>query len=359
MPRTVSAMGNRIWSAGLLVLALAGCSAPDPASPAAARKEASASPSPSAGPLADDYVGVLNDHYVADLSSSGAPKGAAFDPNAASIRGPHYAVALAESVAVAELPSIVTTRITSEHGSRATLRPNPGHELLLARFTKAPLSPMSDSKGSTQEVVVGDQRRPLAGAIADGTLLAVSVPQGAPVSLQITDDGRAQSIDLRTGAAGRVDGLYPRYGAHADTMGSWITPAGSDMIPLGISLDFELTPWVEGSGWAPAGQAWLSYEVDAVLYGDGIDCDIDMGRTLSLSGAGFKASGAGTFTVPSYVASLTTNTPTHTGVVAAPANLRSVSIGWSLHAGCSKGGAAVKFSIRSNAGGSANLKAED
>ncbi|MFI5909642.1 hypothetical protein [Dactylosporangium sp. NPDC051541] len=351
-------MGNRIWSIALVGLLLAGCSGPEKASPATARKEPAASPSPSEGPLADDYVGVLNDHYVADLGSSGAPKGTAFDPNVASVRGPHYAVALAESVTVPELPAVVTTRLTSENGSRSTLRPNPGHEILLARFTKPPKSALDKGSAGTLEVVVGDQRRPLAEPVTDGTLLAVSVPAGAPVSLQLTEDGRAQSIDLRTGSAGRVAGLYPIYVGRADTMGSWITPAGSDMIPLGIGVDFELTPWVEGSGWAPAGQAWLWYEVSGVLYGDGVDCAIDMGRTFSLSGSGLKANGAGTFTVPSFAPSTTSSAPTQDGVVAAPANLRSVTVGWSLHASCTKGGAPVKFSIRSNEGKSATFKPE-
>jgi hypothetical protein len=358
---TVGAMGNRIWSIALAGGLLAGCASPS-AGPQQAQALTSASPSvaTSAGPLADDYVGVLNEHYMAQLDAGGAPKGTAFDPNAASIRGPHYAAALAESVAVAELPPIVTTRMTDEHGSRAALRTNPGHELLLARFTKPPLSRTGNGAAGTYEVVVGDQRRPLAKPVADGTLLAVSVPAGAPVSLQISEDGRAQSIDLRTGAAGRVEGFYPTFAGGADEMGSWITPAGSDMLPLAVSVDFELTPWADGSGWAPPGKVWLWYEVTATLLGDGISCAVDMGRTLSFSGTGLQAGGAGTFKVDSYVANLgSQQLPTQTGAVAAPAALRSVSVGWSLHATCTRDGAPVKFSIRSNAGGTANLKPED
>ncbi|MHA4820120.1 hypothetical protein ACXZ65_37880 [Streptomyces aculeolatus] len=130
---------------------------------------------------------------------------------------------------------------------------------------------------------VGDQTRdlPASDGSNDSLTVVAGVPKGAPVDLVLIEEGRPQSLDLRTGRRGddAVDELYrpvlagPREAVRWQvtvriafkgeaaprvdgTRAGWDareadTPAGEP------DSGFRLVPYSPGAGWAPEGKMWL------------------------------------------------------------------------------------------------------
>ncbi|GAB3852867.1 hypothetical protein ACFPIJ_26120 [Dactylosporangium cerinum] len=96
------------------------------------------------------------------------------------------------------------------------------------------------------------------------TLFAMVVPVGAPLTLTVTDEGRAQSLDLRTGALG-PDAAVEFQQSTAQPLSGSTTVTGT-VTAFGQSRPYTivLTPitvsriiYDPAMHWAPAGRAWL------------------------------------------------------------------------------------------------------
>jgi hypothetical protein len=142
-----------------------------------------------------------------------------------------------------------------------------GSELVLIRLE----GPEAGSVGATSGLVIS---RVSAGATVTEvptprgpgyhTLLAMAVPVGTPLTLTVTDDGRAQSLDLRTGALG-PDALVEFQKSTAQPLSGATTVSGT-VTAFGQSRPYTiaLTPITVSRivydpklKWAPADRAWL------------------------------------------------------------------------------------------------------
>jgi hypothetical protein len=319
-----------------------------------------ASPSASASmdlSVPDSFAEVLATRYWRDLGAAGIDGGHQFDVAATWLRGPHFTLALAESAGV----SLVTEKAAARLGMRSGrgVRSGDGSELVVARFAKAPL-PVAPYKGGNPvvEVVVGAERRGVEGPVTAGTVIAVSVPVGAAATLRITDEGRTQSVDLRTGAvSGRIDGYAEDLSGRISGMGGWINASGIGKTPVSLSLELKLAPFVPGRGWAAAGRAWLTYTATASLLNVDLSCTIDLSRSLRLRGSGFQAAGVGTVSARPFPGS-TAARPGQSAeqAIDVPAGVRGVNAGFTLRPSCTRKGAAVRVSVLNSVGGKGTLK---
>jgi hypothetical protein len=130
-------------------------------------------------------------------------------------------------------------------------------------------------------------------------LLAV-VPVGAQVRLDMTDEGRTQSLDLRTGRrTNAAAAFYPLRAATASPSEVW---RGRDRTSTTVNagITAQLTPWTEDKGWAPVGRAWLTGKVSvtasSVKFPDlstavpsPTAIRVDLGRDLRFTGAGLPS----------------------------------------------------------------------
>jgi hypothetical protein len=98
--------------------------------------------------------------------------------------------------------------------------------------------------------------------------LALSVPKGAPVTLRVTDDGRTQSLNLRTGQRGSdaVAAYYkplPKLKVAAeDYEATAQVSVLNSTRPVRLGVRFAQTeayvgPWVRHGGWARPGRWWV------------------------------------------------------------------------------------------------------
>jgi hypothetical protein len=153
------------------------------------------------------------------------------------------------------------------------LRAAGGHEFVMAQmrqyvegWPQIPGQPKPDVKA---EIVVGDRPPvPLTRPPAGLDIILVSAPRGAPVLVRVIDEGRAQSIDLRTGKPVDVLAIYARPRIGYTTFGykepGTIRIAGisrqlttSILAPTTGELSVRLEPWTPKGGWAAPGRAWL------------------------------------------------------------------------------------------------------
>ncbi len=287
----------------VLLVALTAAAALAACGPAAATDPAAgdASPTASAGAVADARF-VATGHARTARAALDSLHWSSFDPAAAYLRGPHFALRLAGVATVPELsPELLDacgiTAVQLPDGTKLPagqgLRAAPGAEFLLTRAVNAGFSHFSDNTPAGFAVVVDGASRPLAATSlgADQIVLA-SVPIGSKVQLAVADAQRTQTIDLRTGTAGgRVPLEYPERGAGVSSLGDLFLPevsaAQADQAMAGYTLDVTVTllPWTPEKGWAPAGHGWLEVAVSSVLTVRG-EVKLDLGRSLTLRTTG-------------------------------------------------------------------------
>ncbi len=159
----------------------------------------------------------------------------------------------------------VDPAVRSGHWTRRDADPAPVAELVVAgvpiKLAKLPLRPSAGRFGLPR----------------DGLLVVAGVPVGVPVSVRVTDAGRTQTVDVRTGlrASDEIAGYYRKTTQKL----VW----RRDDVPIGVSvaghsyrgtLDMGLksyapsrilsdpavllTPYSPGNGWAAPGHAWLT-----------------------------------------------------------------------------------------------------
>ncbi|UGQ11521.1 hypothetical protein LO772_32870 [Yinghuangia sp. ASG 101] len=182
----------------------------------------------------------------------------------------------------------------------------PGYEFVALFESPDPQMPEYGSNVDvTTTVVVDGQPRALPDEASFGGGYLVSVPVGHSAQLVVTDAGRTQSFDMRTGRRGpdAVAGYYPVRTASVPAADAKLTDdAACDApipTPTGSFSDcevistFEITdgtgsldPWAPGLGWADDGRAWLVFpkaEYEARVAGLGVSYARDADSLLTLT----------------------------------------------------------------------------
>lgn len=211
-------------------------------------------------PLPADYVATLPSIDLTDAEGL-APKW-----NVTWLNGPHIRANFGGSTASG----------LKTDGSWNPARPvAPGHELLLIQgaitFDHAPAASIPTLSVLVDGREVGTKIDALHTDHADPRF-AVSVPIGKPVALKLTDSGRTETLDLRTG---KKTDAFPGYDPvvrltthdrdvlmNADCgPGDPGTgkPCTLSITMLADSFGARLTPWVPGWGWAPDRKLWAVF----------------------------------------------------------------------------------------------------
>ncbi|MEV4508441.1 hypothetical protein AB0K00_05735 [Dactylosporangium sp. NPDC049525] len=220
-------------------------------------------------------------------------------PAKAAIGGPDYAVRLAEVGTADHLePAVVTQfgRMQSATGvprdASGTIAAGAGKEFLFVRLAEVPGVKSEPSPNVKARLRVGDKPRPVEGFVVPGAVLVALVPVGAPVTLVVTDEGKDQSVDVRTGAVGPdavAAYLKPRpYGEVTYKLVGQISgePART-YVEITVSAALEPYDHRLNGTWAPAGHTWLRMWVDLKVSAFGtLAGTIDMRQSLQLSAGG-------------------------------------------------------------------------
>jgi hypothetical protein len=189
--------------------------------------------------------------YLSDFCSGNLPR--SIEPDQFRLTGPHFDLAFSGS-------RVMTL-------DNELNKPAGGHEFLCLEVGDQKLAsyPVESDDKVQARVVVDGVSRLLPDLPATG--LEMSVPVGHPAILQVTDDGRTQSMDLRTGQRGD-DAIAGYYHPHDLIIKPATYDAKGRASYLGAGLDVEtdltleelrgsVQPWIPGRGWAPHGKAWL------------------------------------------------------------------------------------------------------
>lgn len=247
----------------------------------------SGAPEPDATPtLPVHKAGTVEEFTLNSMESPPPPDGMTVNTfeEGGYLRGPHFSLKLSWSAVGPELESVNTLFDIADLTPR---RAPEGHELILLgvdpQYRKGHYKP--GKKKPRAELVVGERETLLESlplppsevpVDADATVVVAAVPDGAPVKLKVTDEGRAQTLDARTGERGEdaIEGYYrPNYDElpmaekHADAGVSVL--GGADHVSTTLKVDFTnittnlrqphafLAPYTPQQGWAPDGRAWL------------------------------------------------------------------------------------------------------
>ncbi|MBO3744268.1 hypothetical protein [Actinoplanes flavus] len=255
-----------VLASGLVVTAVAGCDV--------------SAPAPVTAPSSTPAITIADPHMITDVSTfidlpdpKAAPAGAALD-------GPSYRFHIVETATTVFLDGDFLPYFkTGDATPAGPVSAGPDNEFLLIRLSgqvgkKAYVmfpAPLTDNE--QVKIRVGDETRVMPGLQgSDGVLLLV-VPIGSPVTLAVTEAGRTQSIDLRTGkpdaqsaalAAGSAEGeanwdVYGRYpgdkiGGQVNVKASaYLTPfdgtyAKPGKIWLDVNLELSYWSWRELGG---------------------------------------------------------------------------------------------------------------
>lgn len=195
----------------------------------------------------------------------------AITPADGTFAGPHFRHLFTGS-AVAETTSSLVP-------GAEDLGAAPGYEFVALFESPDPQTPeYGQDDDVTTAVVVDGQPRTLPDKPSFGGGYLVSVPVGHSAQLVVTDAGRTQSFDMRTGRRGpdAVAGYYPPHSASVPAADAKLTddaecdapiptPTGS-FSDCEVITTFEipdgtgaLDPWAPGLGWAENGRAWLVF----------------------------------------------------------------------------------------------------
>ncbi len=334
----------------LAAVALTGCGAT--ASPHSAPSGSSV-PSPSATVAAADFVSASSQmrDRGATLVSTGVRT---LDPTVSYLSGPHFGVALASTATTDELTwqDLVHSGLSTAHLARdQTLRAAPGHELLVVRGGRGAYPTYPDSSTASYAVVVDGRSLPFDGPFGGpDSVLVASVPTGSPARLEVTDSGRIQSIDLRTGAPGAVVAAeHPRRLAKVEDFTD-LYVAGAPNKPVDQQLPFytlditvRLVGWETSHGWAPDGQAWLVLKLSSSELLGG-EVKLDLAKSLTVrTGAGKPVPLTGVLDIKY---SPMGNGASSTQAVAVPAGTTSVSLALSTHGAILTGDGQPAASVR-------------
>jgi hypothetical protein len=195
-----------------------------------------------------------------------------FDPAQATLTGPHAtfafsAVATASALTAEQVRALGLRDPQAEPG----MRPTDGYEFLVLRTADSGGQWAGQASPPRTAVTIrsGDRSWPLTGIVSAGHTVVLSVPKAAPTTLVLEDEGRAQTLDLRTGRRGAdaIGLYYPTRTADVDgDLGCWAQVSGvtvpsamqGNLVSLtGSTRRAGLYPFYGKHGWARPGRAWL------------------------------------------------------------------------------------------------------
>lgn len=232
-------------------------------------------------------AGTVEEFTLTSMESPQPPDGLTvnlFDEGG-HLRGPHFLLSVSWSAVGTELDDV---GVLFEQAGLTPRRAPDGHELVVLavdpRFRNGHYQPGGGDQPDA-ELVIGDQAKPLeslplppsdASSENDATVVVASVPARAPVRLRVTDEGRTQTLDARTGERGEdaIEGYYrPNYDElpteQMDVKAGVSVLGGRDFVSTSLGVDFTnvmtdmrqprafATPYTPVQDWAPDGRAWL------------------------------------------------------------------------------------------------------
>jgi hypothetical protein len=254
------------------------------------------------------------------------------DPAQAQIIGPTYT---ARFDWTATVTSIGREDFTDLGLARPMVAPA-GHEIFVAHLPEQQpetLNIPTIFKRGTGAVLVDGKARPLGGDPPYGkqTLMVVT-PVGASIQFAVTDQGRTQTLDLRTGRRGpdAIGLFYQPYGQHDVELKSGRPFSSSG--DLSADGDLRLVPWTPKNGWAPDGRVWFIF-VTSLIQITGYDRDSTMDSRRSFS----VVSGGKTYFAQAAALPLFTAGTTGWGTIiafAVPPTLRTGTLRMTPHTKC-------------------------
>jgi hypothetical protein len=212
----------------------------------------------------------------------------------ADLRGPHFALSIQCHYQGAEIPESL------KQGAADALVDLPeaegGVELLVNQVA---VSPIYEPEFAAGEVVswiqVGDERLDLEALPAVGEFVAVAAPEDEDAVLWVEDDGRAQGLDLRSGErAEPVPGYYNGLAVEAARLDGFYyedfeVSDGSDSYFLTCPTPWAnatRNAWLDGRGWAPEGQVFLTVSFNWCHRFDSLVWVLDPETAVTVDGAG-------------------------------------------------------------------------
>lgn len=254
----------------LLVLSLGASTGCGGGTASSSASSTSASPTPT-GPQAapPDYV-VVTDHVDDTLTGDDEPGERGF------VVGPKFMLEVQSTGTLDGLSDVEAETL----GLPSALKPAQGHEFLVTMFSdvttysqtmvdggELPGGGAGTTEDPDEAVVVDGEVHRLTKAVSGSGMLIVSVPTGHRAYLRLTQGGRSQSVDLRTGR--RVtDSLTPYYPYQHMKPGHYPDYWDGNAFPVGVRVGLlevggELSPFTPRARWAAGGKAWIYVKVRA------------------------------------------------------------------------------------------------
>jgi hypothetical protein len=184
--------------------------------------------------------------------------------DAGIFRGPHFVMRFDQVLVTEAIDEI----LAHELGEPGPFRAATGHEFVAARVASDPTLRVrwSDKAAVSYRIVVGQRVIELDSPPEGNDILFLSVPRGARPLLEVTDAGRAQTFDLRSGRRAKVETLLypirtaslpPRVYDEAGIVAYGGARQGVRVQILSPGGTATLEPYLPGLGWARRGRAWL------------------------------------------------------------------------------------------------------
>lgn len=222
---------------------------------------------PTTVPVGYVYVSAQTDRELATTEVSGKRN---------FVIGPKFMLEVED----ADATDSISAESAETLGLAGAVHAAPGQEFVVTTFSgapsyDAPIQPggrapggEAGEKAPREAVVVDGAAHELSRPVRDGGTLIVSVPKGHHPSLRMTQGGRSQSVDLRTGQRVK-DSLTPYYpyrnlhaGKHA---GYWDSAALSLTVRVAMpSIDAMISPFAPSTSWAARGRVWWYVSVGSV-----------------------------------------------------------------------------------------------
>jgi hypothetical protein len=259
-------------------------------------------------------------------------------PESSVLGGPHFALWASEVATMARLDAEWLRGVRIGHDGDGPLLAGDGRELLLVRLSDIPALKGWQPAGTWHEVdakvIVDGRARHLGNLTAGDAVLITAVPIHAPVTLMVTDEGKTQSIDLRTGRPG--SGAVSAY-TRPPSRGSIkydvpVVPrpeyVGGFNVKVDVSATLRPFDGRRNGVWARSGRMWMDVSLKVTFWGNGtLGGELDVARSLLLhSGATALKVPPGTAPLTLEPASVTDFTVEHRFDVDVPDDLRVITI---------------------------------